>query len=149
MFFNMVNYVCLGYGFVHQNHFQFTRNQFLPQRGIEYFKVVFCRVRTHHTRGMVVTPGITLHRTSVSSVGCSYPYSERLQVLYARCLNTRGAGTACFVPPRNFCELCTPMPQYLELLEVVQDFRTRTRKFWKFCKNPIPLPGTSVSSVRL
>ena len=63
------------------------------------------------------------------------------------CHNTRGPATSCFVPARSFCELCTPVPQYPELLEVLHEFRTRTRNFWKFCKIPIPLPGTSVTSV--
>ena len=49
---------------------------------IELCKVVFCRVRTNHTRGMVFTPGITLQRTSVSSEGHSYPYPELREVLY-------------------------------------------------------------------
>ena len=57
--------------------------------------------------------------------------------------------TACFVPARNFCEFCTLVPQYPELLEVLYDFRTRTRNFWNFCKISVPLPGTSVTSVRL
>ena len=70
--------------------------------------VVFCRVRTNHAR--VFTPGITLQRTSVSSVGHSYPYPELLGVLY--------------------------------------DIHTRTRKFWKFCTTFIPVPGTSGNYVR-
>ena len=41
------------------------------------------------------------------------------------------------------------MPHYPELLEVLYHFRTRTWNFWEFCKIPIPLPGTSVISVRL
>ena len=80
----------------------------------------------------VFTPGTTLQITSVSyrafipvlgnpvsSVRHSYPYPELLEVLYARGHNTRGTGTACFVPDRNSCELRTPVPQYPELLEVL------------------------------
>ena len=119
--------------------------------GMVISKVVLCRVRTNRTH----TPGITLQirifckfcrafipvpGTSVSSVGHSYPYPELLAVLYARGHNTRGTGTACFVPARSFCELCTPVPQYPELLEVLQDIRTRTRNFWKFCKITYPHP---------
>ena len=52
----------------------------------------------------VFYPGIILQRTSVSCVGYSYPYLELLEVLYARCHNTRGTDTACFEPARNFCE---------------------------------------------
>ena len=74
---------------------------------------------------------------------------EILEVLYARDHNTRGTGTACFVPARNFREFCTPAPQHRELVEVLQDFRIRTRNFWKICKIPIPLPGTSATRVRL
>ena len=40
----------------------------------------------------VDTPGITLQKTSVSSVGHSYPYPDHLQVLYASVTNTRCAG---------------------------------------------------------
>ena len=65
------------------------------------------------------------------------------------CYTTPGTGTACFVPARNFCELCTPVPQYPELLEVLYNFRNRTRNFWKLYKIPISLPETSVTSVRL
>ena len=56
---------------------------------------------------------------SASSVRHSYRYPEILEVLYARGHNTRGTDTACFVPARNFCEFCTPVPQYPELLEVL------------------------------
>ena len=79
--------------------------------------------------------------TPVSSVGYSYPYPELLRVLYTPCHNTRGTGAALFVHARNFCEFCTRVPQYPELLEVLQPFHTRTRNFWKFCRTPIPLPG--------
>ena len=65
-------------------------------------------------RTFIPVPG-----TYGSSVRPSYPYLEFLGVLYARGQNTRGTGTACFVPARNFCELCTPIPQYPELLEVL------------------------------
>ena len=74
-------------------------------------------------------------RTSVRFLGHSYPYPELLLVLYTPCHNTRGTGTAPFVPARSFCEFCTPMPQCPELLE--------------FCYSFIPVPETSVSSVRL
>ena len=40
------------------------------------------------------------------------------------------------------------MPQYPELLEVLQDFHTRTRNFCEFCRTFIPVPETSVSCVR-
>ena len=39
--------------------------------GVYFLHVGFCRVRTNHTRG--IYRGITLQRTSVSSVGHSYP----------------------------------------------------------------------------
>ena len=84
---------------------------------------------------------IPVQRTSASSVRHSYPYPELVWVLYAPCHNTRGTGTTFLVRTRNFCEFCTPVPQYPELLWVLQHFHTRTRNFCKFCKTPIPLPG--------
>ena len=59
----------------------------------------------------------------------------------------RGYGTA-FIPARNFCKFCTPVPQYPERLEVLEDFHTRTRNFCELCRTFIPVPGTSVSSGR-
>ena len=48
------------------------------------------------------------------------------------------------VPARNFGEFCTPVPQYPELLEVLQHFHTRTWNFWKFCKTvPYPYPEST------
>ena len=46
----------------------------------------------------VFTPGITLLRTSVSSVGHSYPYPELLEILQD--IHTRN---------RNFWKFCTPV----------------------------------------
>ena len=57
--------------------------------------------------------------------------------------------TSCFVHARSFCEFCTPAPQDAEFLEFLYDSRTRTRKLFMFCKIPIALPGTFVTSVRL
>ena len=97
----------------------------------EICKVVFCRVRTNRTRGSYsgyypinnfckfCGAFIPVPRTSGSSVRHSYPYAEALEVLYARGHITRGTGTASVVPARNFCEFCTPVPQYPELLEVL------------------------------
>ena len=84
-----------------------------------------CSVGYAQTIPGAFTPGITLQRTSVSAEGHSYPYPELVEVLndihtlypelvevlYARGNNTRGTGTACFVPAQNFCEFCTPVPQ--------------------------------------
>ena len=70
-------------------------------------------------------------------------------VLYVCGHTTPGTGTACFVTARSFCEYCTPVPHYPELLEILQDFRNRTRSFRKFYKIPIPSPATCMTSVRL
>ena len=91
---------------------------------------------------------IPVPETSRSSVRHSYLYPKLLEVLCARGHKTRGVGTARFVPARNFCEFCTPVPQYPEVLEILQDIRTRTGNFWKFCRTLIPLPGNSVTPVR-
>ena len=74
----------------------------------------------------VITPGITLQRTSVSSVGHSYPYPELLEVLNEFHTRTRNFWKFCTPVPQipevrvynlyNVCELCTPVPQYPELL---------------------------------
>ena len=94
-------------------------------------KIVFCRVLTNRTRGIYLgyyptknlckfcRAFIPVPGTSGSSVRHSYLYPEFLEVLYARGHKTRGTGTACFLPARNFCEFCTAVPQYLELLEVL------------------------------
>ena len=92
---------------------------------------VFCRVRTNRALG--IYPGYyptknfckfcrafaPVPRIPGGSVRHSYLCPELLEVLYARVHNTRGTGTACFVPARNVCEFCTPVPQYPELLEVL------------------------------
>ena len=112
-----------------------------------------CSVGYVQTIPGVFSPGIALQRNSVSSVGYSYPYPELLDVPCARAtIPGVRVHTAYFVPTRNFREFCTPMLQYPELLgllELLYDFCTRTLNFWKFCKIPIPSPGTSVTSVRL
>ena len=85
-----------------------------------------CSVGYVQTVPVVITPGVTLvkdfckfcgalipvPRTSGRSVRHSYSYPDLLEILYARGHNTRGTGTASFVPARNFCEFCTPVPQY-------------------------------------
>ena len=91
----------------------------------------------------VFTAGITLQITSVICVGHSYPYPELLEVLYAGAKKGPGYGYSMLLPARNFWKLCTPVPEYPELLEVLQDFHTRTRNFWKFCTTFIPVPRTS------
>ena len=48
-----------------------------------------------------------------------------MEVMYARGHSTRGTGTR-FVLARNFCDFCTPVPQYSEALEALEDSRTRT-----------------------
>ena len=49
----------------------------------------------------------------MSSVGHSYPYPELLWVLCTPCHNTRGTGTAFFVPARNFSEFINTSYQKL------------------------------------
>ena len=83
----------------------------------------------------VFTPGITLQRTSVTSVGHSYPYPELLEVLCAGVTKTRGTGTACLYLPGTSGSSVRPCHI--------------TRKFWQFCKTFIPVPGSYGSSVRL
>ena len=97
----------------------------------------------------VLTPGITLQRTSVSSVGHSYPYPELLEVLYDIHTCTR-----------NFWKFCTPVATIpgVRVQHVLYPLGTsvssvrlcpNTRNFWKFCKILIPLPGNSATPVRL
>ena len=83
----------------------------------------------------------------MTSVGHSYPYPELLEVLYAGATKTRGTGTACLYLPRNFWKFCTPVPQYPELLQVLQDFHTRTWNFWMFCASLAIIPGVRVQHV--
>ena len=97
----------------------------------------------------VFSPGNTLQRTSVSSVGHSHPYPELLEVLYDIHTCTR-----------NFWVFCTPVPTIpgVRVLQVLYPLGTsvsyvrlchNTRNFWKFCKILLPLPGNFVTSVRL
>ena len=68
--------------------------------------------------------------TNTRGTGTVFSYLPETSVSSVRsCHNTRGAGTACFVPARNFCGLCNT------------SVYTRTRKFWMFCKTPIPSIG--------
>ena len=60
-------------------------------------------------RGRVFTWILPVPGTFVSSAGHSYPYPE----LYP------GYGYSIFIPARNFCKFCTPVPQYPWLLEVL------------------------------
>ena len=85
-----------------------------------------CSVGYAQTMPGVFTPGITLQRTSVSSVGHSYPYPELLKVLYDSHTRTRNFWKFCTPVPTipgvrvyhfyNVCEFCTPVPLYPELL---------------------------------
>ena len=82
-----------------------------------------CSVGYVQTIPGVFAPGITLQRTSVCSVGHSYPCPELLEVLYDIHARTRNFCKFCtpvatipgvrvqyvFVPARNFCEFCTPV----------------------------------------
>ena len=43
---------------------------------------------------------------------------------------------ACFVRARNFSKLCTPVPHYMEILDVLQDFHTRTWNVLRLSKGP-------------
>ena len=113
-------------------------------------------------RGRVFTRVLPVPGTSVSSEQHPYraPYKELLWVLYihARTRNFckictpvpqySGYGYSIFIPARNFCEFCTHVPQYPELLEVLQDFHARTRNLCELCTTFMPVPGTSVSFVR-
>ena len=95
-----------------------------------------------------IAPGITLQRTSLSSVGHSYPYPELLEVLY---------DTETLTP--NFWEFCTPVATIrgVRVQHVLYPLGTsvsyvrlcpNTRNFWKSCKACVPVPGTSGSSER-
>ena len=66
----------------------------------------------------VDTPGITLKKTSVSSVGHSYPYPDLLQVLYASVTNTWCAGISFY----DSCEFCGPVPKYPDFFEFCNTF---------------------------
>ena len=107
-----------------------------------------CSVGYVQTVPGVFAPGITLQRTSVSSVGHSYPYPELVEILY-------GIHTCT----RNFWKFCTPVATIpgVRLQHVLYPLGTsvssvrlchNTRNFWKFCKTSVPVPGTSGSSVR-
>ena len=107
-----------------------------------------CSVGHVQTVPGVFTPGISLQRTSLSSVGHSYPYPELLEVLYDIHTCTR-----------NFWKFCTPVAtipgvriqHVLYPLGIsVNSVRLchNTRKLWKFCKTSVSVPGTSGSSVR-
>ena len=98
------------------------------------FLFSFCLWGTHKTIPGVITPGISLQRTSVTCVGHSYPYPELLEVLYAGATKTRGTGTACLYLPETSASSVRSCHN--------------TWNFWKLCKASIPVPGTSGSSVR-
>ena len=105
-------------------------------KATETFKVVFCRVRTNHTRG--IYPGyyptknfckfcrtfIPVPGTSGSSVRQSYPYPEILEVLYASATNTRGTGI------------------YIIFITYVSSVRPcdNTQNFSDFCNTSVPYP---------
>ena len=89
-------------------------------------------------------------RIFVSSVGHSYPYPGRLEVLYK--IHT------CV---RNFWKFCTPVVTIPAERAIQHDFYPRrtsgiylrlwesTRFFFLFCKASILLPGPCVTPVRL
>ena len=106
-----------------------------------------CYVGYVQTIPWVFTPGITLQRTSVSSVGHSYPYQELLEVLYN--IHTR---------TRNLWKFCTTRATIPGVQHVLYPLGTcvssgspchNNRNFCGFCKTSIPAPETSGSSVRL
>ena len=65
-----------------------------------------------------------------------------------QCYKYPGYGHSIFIPARNFCKFCTPVPQYPKLLEVLKDFHTRTRNFCIFCNTFMPVIGIYLSYER-
>ena len=119
------------------------------------------RVRTDQYPGY--TPGNTHHREPLYVLQYIHTRTQNFCKLFTTltpvpgtsvrsvrpCQGKTGYGYSTFTPAYNFYELCTSVPQHRELLCVQQHFRTRTQNFCKFCKIPLPLPGTFVTSVRL
>ena len=124
------------------NTLRITLIKILSNCEIDYFKVVFCRVRTNNTRG--IYPGyyptknfcefcstfISVPGTSGSSVRHSYPYPELLEVLYDIHTRTRGMGISFY----NYVSSVRPCHN--------------TRNICEFCNTSVPYPEVSVSSVR-
>ena len=96
-----------------------------------------CSVGYAQTIPGIFIQGITLQRTSVSSVGHSYPYPELLEVVYD--IHTR---------TRNFWKFGTPVPQirgvrvYNIFLTYVSSVRPchNTRNFCEICNTSVPYP---------
>ena len=114
----------------------------------EFSATWLCSVGYVQTVPEIFTPGITLQRTSVSSLGHSYPYPEILNIMY-------GIHTCT----RNFWKFCTPVAKIpgIRVPHVLYPLGTsvssvrlchNTRKLWKFCKTSIPVPRTAGSSLR-
>ena len=99
---------------------------------------------THKTVPGVFIPGITLQRTSVTSVRHSYPYPELLELVYAGATKTRGAGTACLYLPGTSGSSVRPCHNTRKFWKF---FYPRTWNFCDFCKTRATLPGVRVHSV--
>ena len=121
---------------------------------VQLFKVVFCGVRTKHTRG--IYPGYYPTKNFCNFCRTFIPYLELLEVLYG--IHTRA---------RNFWKFCTAVATIpgVRVQHVMYMLGTsvssvrlfsvsyvrlchNTRNFWKFCKTFVPVPGPSGSSVR-
>ena len=90
-----------------------------------YPTTTFCKF----CRTFIPVPG-----TSVRYVRHSYPYPELYVSSVRPWPQYPGYGYNSFIPARNFCEFCTPVPHY--------------RNFCEFCNTSIRVPGTSGGSVR-
>ena len=118
---------------------------------------MFCRI--HQTVHGVFTPGITLQITSVTSVGHSYPYPELLEVLYDLHTCTRNFWNFCFpvatMPGERVQHVLYPLGTSVSSVRLCHNIRNfwefckTSRNCWKFCEILTPLPGNSVTPVRL
>ena len=97
-------------------------------------------------RGTLVGPVRTCHASSMESC-TSYRTPPPRPCIYLGITRTRnfcklctpcheypGYGYSIFIPTRNVSKFCTPVPQYPKLLEALNTY--------------IPVPGTSVTSIR-
>ena len=106
-----------------------------------------CTVYTNHTR--VIYPGYCPTKSFCNFCKTLIPVAGTSRSSVRRRQKDPGYGYSMFTLVRNFWNFCTPVPQYPQDLEVLNDFNTRTWSVCEFCKICATIPGISRSFVRL
>ena len=96
----------------------------------------------NHTRG--IHPGYYPTKNHCNFCGTLIHAPGTSGSSVRRCHKDPAYGYSMFTHIRNFSKFCSPVPQYPEVLKVLQDVHTRARNFCEFCKTRATTPGVRV-----